>query len=69
MMKTQQTLGKEDMNKPIYIKIREGKVYRTIARGDYYEDVDLAGNTVGLEVLSYKTFELNGKRVRKETKI
>lgn len=52
------------MKQPIYIRLKDGKVYRTIHRDGFYEDVDMVGNTLGLEILNYKEIEQNGKVIR-----
>ena len=53
------------MKKPIYILIKKGIYYRTIDRGSFFEDVDLIGNTIGIEILNYETFEVDGKNALK----
>lgn len=37
----------------LYIKLRKGRVYKTINRGDSLIDLDKRGKIIGVEVLHY----------------
>lgn len=48
----------------LYIKIKKGKVHKTIVQGSFLVDVDKNGKPVGIEVLNYsKTVPQKSERL------
>lgn len=55
----------------VYIKIKEGKVHRTveIAEGECYADEDKKGNLLGVELLASGTVRLHVRGLAQKYKI
>lgn len=66
------------MNKPIYIKLKKGKIHRTVpyTHGDFdkgevafYVDLDENRNKLGIEILDYEEIDIDGKIINPKRRV